>query len=153
MDDELLEQKLTQMLNDLRNTLLGVQVLLAGLVTVAFAPAFGEASERDELLYLVAILGAACASGLLIAPGQYHRIACDQRARPETLRLGRWMGTAGSACLAVAVVAIVGLLTDAVAADVSLAATVAVAVLIVSLWFVFPVVARGRSLAKAERGR
>ena len=147
LDEQALDQKLTQMLNDLRNTLLGVQVLLAGLVTVAFAPSFAEVSRLDEVLYLVAILGSACASALLIAPGQYHRIACDQQSRPETLRFGRWMGTAGSACLAVAVVAIVGLLTDVVAAGVSLAASVAVAVLIVSLWFVLPATIRARELA------
>lgn len=32
-----------QLLNDLRNTFLGVQILLAGLVTVAFTPAFPNA--------------------------------------------------------------------------------------------------------------
>ncbi|MBW3615254.1 MAG: hypothetical protein KY439_08100, partial [Actinobacteria bacterium] len=77
-DREHLDSLVTQLLNDLRNTLLGVQILLA-------------------------VLAAVSSSALLVAPAQYHRLRWNHEPRPETMRLGRRLATAGSASLAVAV--------------------------------------------------
>lgn len=141
-EDELVDRRVGQLLNDLRNTLLGVQILLAGLVTVAFTPAFPGASSAVRAAYLVAVLSAALASVLLIAPVQYHRVRWHHEPRQETLRVGRHLATAGSVALAVAVVTIVSMLASAVHESFAVPVAIGLAALIVALWFAVPLVGR-----------
>ena len=52
----------------------GVQILFAFLLTVPFTQRFGDVTDFQRDVYLVALVAAGVASALLIAPTAYHRL-------------------------------------------------------------------------------
>lgn len=143
MADTEIGQRLTHLLNELRNTLLGVQVLLAGLVTVPFTPRFPQFPEADRLAYLAAVGAAVLGAVFLITPSQYHRLRHRYEPREETLGLARTMGGVGSAFLATALASVLFLLVHQLHSEaVAGAAAGALAILVALLWFVLPLAGR-----------
>lgn len=133
----------TDLLNNHRNTLLGVQILLAGMLALPFNIRFPTLTAELEAVYLVAVLSAAVASAFLIAPAQYHRMHLDDPR--ATLRVGRACGTAGTVCLAVAVVAVVYLLVRFVGGrTLAFVAAGVLSATVVVLWFALPLTGRHR---------
>lgn len=95
------------MLEGLRTTLPGSQVLLAFLLTVPLQAGFTELGDDGRAAFLVALLSAALASVLLIAPSAHARVRFPTRGlRRRTmghLRTAAWLALAGTVALAVAI--------------------------------------------------
>jgi hypothetical protein len=70
---ERLNRKLIELLNEVRVTLPGVQVLFAFLLILPFSQGFEKVTTLQKGVYALAFVCAAIASVLLIAPSAYHR--------------------------------------------------------------------------------
>lgn len=140
------DKKLTQLLNELRNTLLGVQILFAGLLTLPFTERFPPLSALEKTANVTAVISAAAASVMLIAPAQYHRLRWDHEATSDTLQLSNKLATGGAVALTIALSAVLFVIVHVVVGR-PLTATVAAAAVgaMAALWFVMPLARRGSS--------
>lgn len=109
---ERVDRELLELLNELRVAIPGVQVLFAFLLTVPFAQRFGEATDFQRDAYFVALLSAAVASVLLIAPAAQHRVLFRSRDKERLLRRSNRYASAGMGVLAVAISSAVLLVVD-----------------------------------------
>ena len=95
------------MLEGIRTTLPGSQVLLAFLLTVPLQAGFGELGDDGRAAFLVALLSAAVASILLIAPTAHARVRFPtsglRRHTMAHLRVAAWLALAGTIALAIAI--------------------------------------------------
>jgi hypothetical protein len=69
-----LDRKLIEMLNEIRVALPGVQVLMAFLLIAPLNAGWVRTTHAQHAVYAVALVAAAIASVLLIAPSSYHRL-------------------------------------------------------------------------------
>jgi O-antigen/teichoic acid export membrane protein len=140
---ERLDRELNQLLNELRVAMPGVQVLFAFLLAVPFQQRFSTVTDFQRDVYFVTLLAAAAASALFIAPTAYHRLMFRARDKPRLISLSSKLAVGGLACLAVAMIGTVMLVTDVLFGSTTVAVTVAVtATLYVGLWFVLGLVRR-----------
>lgn len=121
-----------ELLQELRVAQTGVQILFAFLLALVFSARFSELSEFQQDVYLVALLSAAGAVSMIIAPVAYHRMLFRQRRKPEIVRTAHRMASAGLAFLLVSMVSSVYLVVDFII-DKTAAAVVTI---VVGLWFV-----------------
>ena len=111
-DKERIDRELIELLNELRVALPGVQVLFAFLLVMPFQQRFTTVTQFQKTVYFVALLCAAVATILLIAPSANHRILFRAREKSEVLKLANRETIVGMAFLAAAVVAVILLITD-----------------------------------------
>ncbi len=145
--DETVEERADRnwgdLLQELRVTETGVQVLFSLLLTVPFTARFDRVTAFQRQAYFAALLLTAGANVVLIAPVAYHRLLFHRGEKPRVVRQGNRLALAGLVLLLLAMIAIVLLVTDvlfqAVAATV-VATTFGAAT--VALWFVPPVLRR-----------
>src|SRR5215207_3749035 len=81
-----LDRELSELLQELRVALPGVQVLFAFLLTIPFAQRFTIISGGQKTAYFIAFLSTGAATALLITPSAYHRIQWRQRDKERMLR-------------------------------------------------------------------
>jgi cation transport ATPase len=135
-EQERLNRQLTELLNELRIAMPGVQVLFAFLLAVPFQQRFAAATAFQRDIYLVTLLAAAVATALLIGPSAYHRIAFQRHQKERIIKLGTREFLYGLAALAVAMTGAVLLVTDVIfQTPTVIVATVGVGSLFVWLWF------------------
>ncbi len=132
-------------LEGLRTTLPGVQVLFAFLLTLPLQAAFQEIRDVERLAYFIAFFGSAIASVLLIAPSAHQRLRAPitgvQRRSKSHLRVTVNLTIAGTIIFAIALAAAVFLISTLVLDDsLAVAATAAVAGLVIWSWFFIPLV-------------
>jgi Family of unknown function (DUF6328) len=142
--DERVNRELIELLNELRVTLPGVQVLFAFLLVLPFQVRFAQTDATDRLIYLAALLSSAAAAALLMAPSVYHRLNFRRRNKERMLLDSNSLLIAGSACTAVGIACSIYLIVDVVAgSSAAVAATIGTVLLYGSLWAVLPLVRRG----------
>ena len=141
-----LDRELNELLQELRVTLPGVQVLFAFLFTVPFSQRFGQLTTTQRTSYFIAFLTAAASTALLLAPAAYHRIQWRQHDKERLLQVSTRMALGGLALLTVAMASAAFVVTD-VLYDTTWAAVVAggVVALLTALWFVLPLLSRLRN--------
>lgn len=103
-DREELRQRYYGLLQELRVVLPGVQVLLAFLFAVPFAPGFEELDEMGRAVFGLAMLGALLAVICMLAPAAMHRFG-ERTARRARLMWSIRLTMAGFVFLAVALIA------------------------------------------------
>src|SRR5690606_543031 len=89
-----------ELLQELRVTQVGVQILTAFLLMLPFQRRFVEISETQRTVYLVIVCFAAAATGLIIAPVSYHRMVFRRRQKPWLVRAAHLASQLGLICLA-----------------------------------------------------
>lgn len=143
-DDEgsRLDRELIELLNELRVVLPGVQVMFAFLLIVPFSQGFGQIDGRERAVYFVAFVASALASVLLIAPSTHHRIQWRQYDKERLLRRANRLAILGTVALAVAIVAVVYLITKLLYGEVAAAAAAAGAAVVGWTWFGYPAIRR-----------
>ncbi|MCC5951806.1 MAG: hypothetical protein JJU45_06880 [Acidimicrobiia bacterium] len=133
-----LRQRYYGLLQELRVVLPGVQVLLAFLLTVPFAPGFADLDDLGRDLYGVALVATALAVTLLMAPIALHRFGARRQRRARLL----WavgITRVGLVLLAVAVVGTVLAVTRFVfGASSAVLASGAVTTVLILTWIVLP---------------
>src|SRR5438270_234729 len=108
---ERLDRNLTELLNELRVALPGVQVLFAFLLVAPFNQGFQKVSDFERKLYFATLLCTALSSILLIAPSMHHRLLFRQRQKPFLVTTANRLTIAGLAMLALAMTGAVLLVT------------------------------------------
>jgi len=111
-EQERLNRQMTELLNELRVAMPGVQVLFAFLLTVPFQQRFQEVTDFQRDVYFIALLAAMTATAFLIAPSAYHRIAFQTHDKPRIVRVGTMQFVCGIVALAIAMNCAVLLVTD-----------------------------------------
>jgi hypothetical protein len=107
-----LYRELIELLNELRVTLPGVQVLFAFLLIVPFSQQFELINDLQKYAYIVALTFTALGSALLIAPTPYHRIRWRDQDKEAMLRLANRLALAGTVCVAIAMPCALFFVTD-----------------------------------------
>jgi hypothetical protein len=139
-----------ELLNELRVLLPGVQVLFAFLLTVPFTQRFSELDRIDRGVYFSALLFAAAASALLIAPSVHARITWHRLDRHWLVEVSNHLAIWGSVLLAAGMACAVYLIADVLyRSSVAALFTAAVVVLMLVTWYVIPLAVRG-SRAKSR---
>lgn len=143
-----LNRELGDLLNEVRVGLPGLTVLFAFLLGLPFTTRFDALSWVQEAAYLTAFFATTAATVFLVTPSIYHRVRWRQGDKDALLRRSNVLAMVGFACLGIALVACVLLVSELVLPDVlGVALTVSVAVLIAGLWFVMPLSRRVRGRA------
>ena len=145
-----LDRNLTELLNELRVALPGVQVLFAFLLGVPFTQRFAQLAPYQEKIYYGTLICAAAATALLIAPSAHHRIEFRMSDKRHIVFLANRFAIIGLGFLALAMSGVVLLITDlpfgGLAAAIATSSTTLVFAL---LWYVMPL---ARRLSLRRRG-
>ena len=139
------DRNLIELLQELRVAGLGVQVLFGFLLSIPFTTRFVELSHAQHRLYMVALLLAATATALLLAPVAYHRLVFRRHQKEQLVRDANILAILGLAAVGLAVSAAVLLVVSFVAQGATAALITAFVVcLFAALWFVLPLARRTR---------
>ncbi len=134
-----LDRELIELLNELRVTLPGVQVLFAFLLIVPFSQRFEEINDLQKYAYLVALTFTALGSAFLIAPTPYHRIRWRDQDKDAMLRLANRLALAGTICVAIAMPCALFFVTDFLFKSPVPALLAALVIgVIVTFWYALP---------------
>lgn len=140
---ERIDRELLELLNELRVALPGVQVLFAFLLIVPFSNGYARMTAGQKDIFFAVFISTALATAFLIAPSANHRILFRQQDKERLLIRSNVQAIVGLGFLALSVIGVVALITDVIFD--SLAATLAaagIAVVVVGLWFAFPLYRR-----------
>jgi Family of unknown function (DUF6328) len=139
-EEERIDRNLTELLNELRVALPGVQVLFAFLLGVPFTQRFAELANYQEDVYYGTLVCTAAATAFLIAPTAHHRIEFRQKDKRHIVFLANKLAIVGLTFLALAMTGVVLLITDVLfGGAATVAATSATAGVFAFLWYVMPV--------------
>jgi len=139
------DDQFRSLLEGLRTTLPGVQVLFAFLLVLPLQASFAEITDLERIAYYVAFFGSAMASVLLIAPSAHQRLRAPisgvERRSEKHLQIAVSLTIAGTIIFAVALSASVLLISTLTLTDsVAVGATMAVAAVLAWSWFYIPLV-------------
>jgi uncharacterized protein involved in cysteine biosynthesis len=141
-----INRELIELLNELRVALPGVQFLFAFLLIVPFQQTVDRITEFQREVYFAALLSAAVATALLIAPAAQHRVLFRQHDKENLLRRSSRSAFAGLVVLALAISSAILLVVDVLYSRTQAWATAgAVATLLLWWWVLVPFWQRGRS--------
>jgi high-affinity Fe2+/Pb2+ permease len=144
-ESERLDRNLSELLQELRVALPGVQVLFAFLLAVPFQQNFSQITGFQEKVYFATLLLTAISAALLISPSAYHRMTFRMQQKDDLVFLANRMAIAGLSFLALAMTGAIMLITDVLFGT---AATVVFSALALAmfflLWAALPLRRRGR---------
>ncbi|HET6484529.1 MAG TPA: DUF6328 family protein [Actinoplanes sp.] len=133
------DRNFADLLQELRVAQTGIQILFAFLLTLPFSSGFPEVTPFQEDTYVVALLAAAGATAMIIAPVAFHRALFRQGRKPELVRYAHRMATCGLAFLLVSLVSCVLLITDFILARwIAFLITALTALFFLTLWAAIP---------------
>ena len=114
VDEERLTNNWHELLQELRVTQTGTQILTGFLLTLPFTPRFAELTTRQEITYLATMVGSVATTGLIIAPVAFHRLLFRQRQKPWLVAAADMTAKVGLVLLAVTTSGVVLLVFDVV---------------------------------------
>jgi hypothetical protein len=109
---ERLDRNLSELLQELRVALPGVQVLFAFLLAVPFQQNFTKITGFQEKVYFVTLLLTALSAILLISPSAYHRMTFRMQQKDDLVFLANRLAIVGLGILALAMTGAIMLITD-----------------------------------------
>jgi len=144
---ERLDRNWNEILQELRVTQTGIQILTGFLLTVPFQQKFADLTSTQRVMYLVLVVLAAITTGLMVAPVSMHRWLFRRRAKSALVNEADRFMRIGLVFLALVVSGVVLLVFDVVTTRaIALTASGALLALLVGAWFVLPAV-----LARSNR--
>lgn len=142
------DRQMTELLQELRIALPGVQILFAFLLTVPFSQGFQRATDFQRDLFFAVLLVTAASTACLIAPTATHRIRFHQKDRAYIIESSNRLLIVGLCFLAVAIMGAVLLITDFLYGGGKVwLYTCLIAAVLVLLWFVRPLVRHVRGIS------
>ena len=106
------DRNFADLLQELRVAQTGIQILFAFLLTIPFSSGFPKTTELQRDVYVIALLSAAFATAMIIAPVAFHRALFRQGRKPELVRYAHRAASGGLAFLLVSMVSSVLLVVD-----------------------------------------
>lgn len=145
---EKMDRNWTELVQELRVTQTGSQILVGFLLTVPFQQRFTTLDAYQRTLYLVLVALAVLATALIVTPVSLHRLLFRHRLKRELVAAADGFARAGLVTLALAMVGVAALLFDVVVSRAAgLVALGVVAVVIVACWWVTPHLVERRARA------
>ena len=133
------------LMQELRVTETGVQVLFSLLLTVPFSARFDSVTPFQRRVYFVTLLVTAASNVALIAPVAYHRTLFQRGDKPLLVRQANRFALVGLALLVTAVTGVLLLVTDVLFATPGAALVASLfGVATLTVWFGPPGVRRWR---------
>jgi Family of unknown function (DUF6328) len=133
------DRNFSELLQELRVTQTGVQILFGFLLTIPFSNRFAQATTLQLTVYVLTVLACAIAVILLIAPVSFHRRVFRQGRKADLVRWSGRLAQAGLVALLAAMAGAVFLVLDTVAGlPVACPLTAAVVGVCATLWYVLP---------------
>lgn len=143
-EDERVARNWDEILQELRVTQTGTQILLGFLLTIPFQATFAGLDGTQVAVYLTLVVVAALATVLALSPVALHRALFRRGAKPQLVRAAHILLRLALAAIALALSGTVFLIFDVVvdhpAAFLAGGATLALTVV---MWIVLPTALRG----------
>jgi hypothetical protein len=140
------DRNLAELLQELRVSGLGVQVLFGFLLGLPFTLRFSRLSAAQRDLYVADLMLAAIATALLVGPVAYHRLVFRQHQKERVVRVANIMALCGLTTVALAISVAVLLIVSCVVPGLPAGLiTAIVAGTFAALWLVVPLIRRERS--------
>lgn len=147
-EEERLDRNLSELLQELRVALPGVQVLFAFLLAVPFQQGFEEITNFQKDVYFGTLICTAISAVLLISPSAYHRVTFRYQQKRKLVFYANRFAIGGLAFLALAMTGAIMLVTDYLFSTAATVVTSGLAVLAFGFfWFVLPLQRRLRLAA------
>jgi hypothetical protein len=144
-DEERADRNLSDLLQELRVALPGVQVLFAFLLTVPFTNRFSDLNAFQEKLYFGVLIAVALATVLLVAPTVGHRILFRRQQKEYIVTLSNNLSLVGMFLLAVSMCGAIALISDFLfGGTTAIISTIVMAVAFAGFWFTGPIIRRAK---------
>ncbi|OZB49870.1 MAG: sodium:proton antiporter [Cellulomonas sp. 14-74-6] len=128
-----------ELMQELRVTQTGAQILVGFLLTVPFQQRFAQLDHYQRSVYLVLVALAVLATVLIVTPVSLHRLLFRRRMKRELVKAGSVFALAGLGVLAVVLTGVPLLLFDVVVSrHAGWVAAAVVAVLLAVCWWTVP---------------
>lgn len=138
------DRNFQELLQELRVTQTGVQILFAFLLTLAFTERFGELDGVQRATYLVTLVLAVTATVLFTAPAALHRALFRRGAKRLLVEVSSRLVSAGLAVLALSFTGSLLLVVDVINSRPAGIAAAGALLLCLGLWGVMPRLLRRR---------
>jgi hypothetical protein len=136
---ERLDRNWDSLLQELRVTQTGSQIIAGFLLAVAFQSRFTGLDEYQVTVYLVLVCAAALTTAIGLGPVSLHRFLFRRRAMAEIVRVGHVLVRATLAGVAIVLTGVVLLIFDVVVGrEAGLIAGGAMLVITLMLWLLLP---------------
>ncbi len=112
---ERMDRNWDELLQELRVTQTGAQILTGFLLTVPFQQRFGDLDDYQRDLYLILVVLAVVATGLIVAPASLHRVMFRKRLKRQLVEAGDVLARLGLVALALTMAGSAMLVFDVVA--------------------------------------
>jgi hypothetical protein len=140
-DTERLDRNFNELLQELRVSQTGVQILFAFLLTLPFTQRFTQVSDFQKNVYFATLLLAAAASVLFIGPVSWHRVLFRRQEKGEVVFAANWMAIGGLVCLSLAIIGVILFVSDFLfSGTTAVIASGSIAAVIVVLWYALPLI-------------
>jgi hypothetical protein len=134
------DRNFNDILQELRVTQTGVQVLFSLLLTVPFSQRFEKVTQFQRDVYFVALLLAAATVVVLVAPVSTHRVLFRTGQKPWVVEVSSRYAVIGLVLLALTVSAVLLLVSDVLFHSVWAIVTAAVfGLATLTMWFAPPI--------------
>lgn len=144
-EEERADRNLSDLLQELRVALPGVQVLFAFLLTVPFTNRFDTLSRFQEKLYFGVLITVALATVLLVAPTIGHRILFRRQQKEYIVTLSNNLALVGMALLAISMCGAIALISDFLfGTATAVVSTIVMAIAFIVFWFTGPIIRRAQ---------
>jgi hypothetical protein len=142
-EEERADRNLSDLLQELRVALPGVQVLFAFLLTVPFTQRFKELSNFQEKLYFGVLICVALSSVLLVAPTAGHRVLFRRQQKEYIVTIANNLALAGLGLLAIAMTGAIVLISDFLfGAATAIVTAIVMTTAFIGFWYAGPVIRR-----------
>ncbi|MBV8965127.1 MAG: hypothetical protein JO191_03015 [Mycobacteriaceae bacterium] len=139
-ESERLDRNWSSLLQELRVTQTGAQLVTGFLLTLPFQQRFGSLSEAMKFIYLATVACSIGATLLLVAPVGMHRVLFRQRRLVTLVSAAHRCAIAGVGLLGIAMVGVAIVIFDSVCGPtVGWVAGACAAAAMIFLWIVLPV--------------
>ncbi|MER6124871.1 DUF6328 family protein [Streptomyces sp. NPDC001795] len=133
------DRNFAELLQELRVTQTGVQILFAFLLTLAFTQRFTTLDTVQRATYVTTLLLAVLAAALFTTPAALHRSLFQKNAKPAIVRISSRLATVGMAVLMLAFTGSVLLVVDvSLGRTAGIAAGAGTLLVCLGLWRVLP---------------
>lgn len=150
-EEERLDRNLSELLQELRVALPGVQVLFAFLLAVPFQQGFEKITGFQKGAYFGTLICTAIAAVMLISPTAYHRLTFRYQQKRKLVFYANRFSIVGLIFLALAMTGAIMLITDVLFGSTATIVVSAATVLVFGFfWFALPLQRRFRLAAGQE---
>jgi O-antigen/teichoic acid export membrane protein len=142
-----------ELLQELRVTQTGIQILSGFLLTLPFQARFARLDPTQRGLYLLAVCLSTLATGLVVAPVSSHRLLFRRHEKSELVTISDRIAKSGLIVLALTVITVMALIFSfVVGSGAAAAAALLVSCFFAGAWVILPLSVLRRRRPGRQRG-